>query len=77
MFINEGQVSYVYPLENYFHSCFVFVLVQMLRFETENTMQVVDYHRVLPVSMMHSITAFQRQFTSNLPIIDKHLLLLQ
>jgi hypothetical protein len=45
----------------------------MLRFETESTLQMANYHG----GIARKITAFQRLFISNLPFIGKHLLFLQ
>jgi hypothetical protein len=77
--MNEGQVRLEYPVESYFLH-FLWGGVQMLRFETESTctLQMADYHRVLPVRyIVRSITAFQRVSTFNLSFADKYLLFLQ
>jgi hypothetical protein len=52
---------------------FTIYFVQMVRFETESTLQMADYQGCLPINML----CVHRLSTSNLSFIDKHLLCLQ
>jgi hypothetical protein len=70
MFINEGQVRLGYPLE----AIFTVYFVKMLK---DLKPKVHCKWRITPVKyLVCSITAFQRQSTSGMPFIYKHLLIL-
>jgi hypothetical protein len=62
-------------LDTLWKAIFTICIVQILRFETESTLEMTDYHKVFAYTFtykhaMRSITTFQWLSMSNLRFID-------